>query len=170
MSKVRPCADGGAPDATSRSAPRALRVYLMSIGSRGDHQPALVLGRTLRRRGHHVTVHGDAPHEAWFLAAPAAADVFDASPWDVERTFGAAEGLAALRKGDNNRILASLKGMYDDVLLEQRWFAWARDRIVAADPDVFVAVGPVPIKVGAHDCIAASLCFLLSSRLPTPRR
>lgn len=41
------------PDTPAR---RPLRIALVAIGSTGDVQPMVVLGKTLRRRGHHVTL------------------------------------------------------------------------------------------------------------------
>ena len=119
-----------------------LTIYIMTIGTRGDHQPAIVLGQALRARGHRVIIHGDSSHEPWFRAE-GACDDYHPSPWTAEETLGTKAGAAALLKGDVNRVLNSLKPMYEEVLIKKQWWAWARDKVIEADPDLFVALGQV---------------------------
>ena len=33
--------------------------------------------------------------------------------------------------------------MYEEVLIKKQWWAWVRDKVIEADPDLFVALGQV---------------------------
>ena len=125
-------------------------IRLISVGSRGDLEPYLVLLQELQRRGHSVTLIGSTNFAD---AAQKAAIAFAPLPGDFRDLLGSPAGLA-LMQGKPVRLV-------NDALLQQ-WLTTAREAIRGCD----LLLVP-PLALWAYHLAEAEGCrFAVLSPIP----
>ena len=126
-----------------------VRVAILTLGTRGDVQPYLALGRELRRRGHEVTVAAPDNFGAW-----ASAHGFEFAPLGLDFE-------AFLRRPDVRQALAGqwwrLVSLWREVVAPTMRGMFAASWEAARDADVLVYHPKVPMAVDIAEATGAGL-------------